>query len=147
MTRDEYEARKRRLEDERQAGIELIEAGHQAQLRALELVWMLSSGEQATLPPPPRSLKKPVPAPAPAPARPKLKQVSDDVLAVFWDLPGELDRHDVCRAIGYDPPRNALFRVLNGLVEDGYLHVAEPGVGRVPTRYSRVAQPPAKPDA
>jgi hypothetical protein len=66
MTRDEYEARKRRLEEERQAGIELLEAGHQAQLRALELVWMLSSGEQATLPPPPQSLKKPVPAGTPA---------------------------------------------------------------------------------
>jgi len=44
VTREEYERQKRRLEAERQAGIELLDAALAAQHRALELVW-LTTGE------------------------------------------------------------------------------------------------------
>ncbi|HEX6901185.1 MAG TPA: hypothetical protein VF789_15780 [Thermoanaerobaculia bacterium] len=45
MTRDEYEQRKRRLEGQLQAGVELLEAAYREQIRALELVWMTRSKE------------------------------------------------------------------------------------------------------
>jgi len=38
MTRDEYEARKRRLEGDLRSGMELLEAAFQTQFRALEMV-------------------------------------------------------------------------------------------------------------
>jgi len=54
MTRDDYEERRERLDEELRAGIELLQAAHAAQARAQELVWM-SSGDQApAVAPPPR---------------------------------------------------------------------------------------------
>jgi len=47
------------------------------------------------------------------------------------------DRNDVCQALGYEPDRNSLFRILNELVQDGRLLIVQRGGGRVPTRYSR----------
>ena len=40
MTREEYEARKRRLEGDLRSGMELLEAAFQTQFRALEMVWI-----------------------------------------------------------------------------------------------------------
>ena len=47
MTREEYERRRHRLDEERRAAIELFEAAHRAQLWALELVWLMSPENQA----------------------------------------------------------------------------------------------------
>ena len=49
VTREEYESQKRRLEAERRAGIELLDAALAAQRRALELIW-LTTGEGAVAP-------------------------------------------------------------------------------------------------
>jgi len=46
MTREEYERRKRRIEEETRTAVELVEASGRVQLRALELVWM-TSGEDS----------------------------------------------------------------------------------------------------
>ncbi|HYN22787.1 MAG TPA: hypothetical protein VE078_17635 [Thermoanaerobaculia bacterium] len=43
MTRDEYERRKGRLEEQLRAGIELMESAYRAQVRALDLVWMVQA--------------------------------------------------------------------------------------------------------
>ena len=53
MTREQYEQRKRRLEEQLRAGIQLLESAYLAQVRALDLVWMLQaeeSGAGADLP-------------------------------------------------------------------------------------------------
>src|SRR5215218_1441952 len=78
MTRDEYEARKRRLEEDLRSGMELLQAAFQTQFRALEMVWMGASGEPVSMP---------QAAPAPAapetkrPARRSVGQVYADLLA------------------------------------------------------------------
>jgi len=46
MTRDDYEERRKHLDEGLRAGIELLQAAHAAKVRALDLVWM-SSGDQA----------------------------------------------------------------------------------------------------
>jgi hypothetical protein len=38
MTRDDYEERRKRMDEELRAGIELLQAAHAAQVRALDLV-------------------------------------------------------------------------------------------------------------
>jgi hypothetical protein len=63
--------------------------------------------------------------------------VYEDVMALYWKLPAEFDRNDVCQALGYEPDRNTLFRILTELVQDGKLVMTQRGGGRVPTRYSR----------
>ena len=45
MSREQYEQRKRRLEEQLRAGIQLLESAYQAQVRALDLVWMLQEEE------------------------------------------------------------------------------------------------------
>ena len=64
MTHNQYEQHKRRLEEQLRAGIQLLEAAYQAQIRALELVWTLQveAGEAAPF-------ISPEPAPAPSPPK------------------------------------------------------------------------------
>lgn len=47
MTRQEYEERRRRLDEELSAGRELLEASHRAQVRALDLHWAAEQGSAA----------------------------------------------------------------------------------------------------
>ncbi|HET9226677.1 MAG TPA: hypothetical protein VFR31_08420 [Thermoanaerobaculia bacterium] len=77
MTRDEYERRKQRIEEQLRAGIELMESAYRAQMRALDLAWMVQAEEDAEAPPPP-----PVPEPAsppPLPPRRSAPEVDADV--------------------------------------------------------------------
>ena len=131
MTRDEYEARKRRLEEELRSGMELLQAAFQTQFRALEMVWMGTSGEPVSTPPP---------APAPEAERPTRRspeQVAEDVFAVLEELPEPFDRSDICRAVGYQPDRVALYRLLTDLVREGELRIESRGEGRRATTYRR----------
>ena len=43
MTHDEYVQRKQRLDEQLRGGIELLQAAHRQQVRALDLVWMTSA--------------------------------------------------------------------------------------------------------
>lgn len=136
MTRDEYESRKRRIEAELQSAVELLQASAQAQLRALEMVWMSSSGEPAMTSAP--SYRQPAAPPAPTrPSRRSLAQVYADVSAALPRLPELFDRNHVREAIGYEPDRVALFRVLNDLVAEKTLSVQVRGGGQRPTTYLR----------
>lgn len=144
MTREQFEARKLRLEEERQAAMDLIQASHDTQLRALEMVWMGFSGEPATMPsplpppPPPAAAPVPVMAAPQKPPRPHPSQIYQDVTAALLGLPEVFHRNHVCKAIGYEPDRVALYRVLNELVEDGKLSIQVRGEGKKPTQYRRV---------
>lgn len=132
MTRDEYEARKRRLEEELRSGMELLHAAFQTQFRALELVWMGASGEPAAAIPPPPAAPE-----TKRPARRSVGEVYSDLAAALPSLPETFDRGDICRAIGYEPDRVALYRLLRELVRDGTLRIQDRGEGRKATKYSR----------
>jgi hypothetical protein len=137
MTRDEYEVRKRRLEDELRSSMELLQAAFQTQLRALEMVWMGFSGEPVSTPPPaPLSVAVPDAVPA-HPVRRRLGQIYADVEAALPQLPEVFDRNHVRQRLGYEPDRVALYRVLNELVAAGSLRVEVRGGGQTPSTYRR----------
>ncbi|MBW8875249.1 MAG: hypothetical protein JF614_09830 [Acidobacteria bacterium] len=149
MTHDEYEHRKRRLEEELRAGIALLETAFRHQLRALELVWAATGGDEVEIPPPVVALpvaRKPLPAapslPAPPvtppqPARRGAWELFDDVVTALPEIPDVFDRNDVCRAIGYEPDRGSLYRTFQELIGEGAIAVERRGTGKLPTRYKK----------
>ena len=136
MTRNEYEARKRRLEEDLRTGMELLEAAFQTQFRALEMVWMGASGEPVSMPQAAPAPAAPPPA-AKRPARRSVGEVYTDLLTALPSLPETFDRGDICRAIGYQPDRVALYRLLRELVRNGTLRIEVRGEGRKATKYRR----------
>jgi hypothetical protein len=155
MRSDEYERRRRALEEQYQADLELIRAGHQAKLRALEMLW-LASPEAAPVPPA---------SPAPAPPSPAAASVSiaahetltsDETLAsashepavrgsfrealeaILPDLPEVFDKADIVRALGYTPTRPTLHRVLGDLISDRHIALDMPGRGTTSSRYRKL---------
>ena len=154
MTREQYEQRKRRLEEQLRAGIQLLESAYQAQVRALDLVWMLQAEELAAGPvAEPVAVSSPESAPAPTPAKqeplpepsppPRLgiAEVERDLRAALPRLPESFTRGDVCAALGYEPDRSALYRLLRELVQKGSIRVESVGSGRKATIYRRTAAP------
>jgi hypothetical protein len=138
MTRDEYEASRQRIEEQTRIGVDLLQAAGQAQLRALEVLWLTTSGEPVRLTPSPSTLERPsAPPSTPAEPRRSLGRVYQDLMKVLPELPETFDRNDVCRALGYKPDRTALYRILNELVRDGKLRVSRRGEGRKPAKYTR----------
>ncbi|HYG63438.1 MAG TPA: hypothetical protein VEL74_12725 [Thermoanaerobaculia bacterium] len=139
MTREEFERRKQRLEEQLHTGIELLQAGHRVQIRALEMVWMLAAQEAETaaaaVPVSRQPARQPEPPPVP---RRGLPQVEDDLRAVMEGLPPVFDRSDVIQALGYEPDRRTLYKLLQELTREGTLAVEEPGFGRKPSRYRKV---------
>ncbi|MBW8878014.1 MAG: hypothetical protein JF614_23880 [Acidobacteria bacterium] len=149
MTHDEYERRKRRLEEELQAGVELLETAHRHQLRALQLVWAAMGGEGVEIPPPVVASAAVAVYTAAAPALPAPTEVSpararrgpwelhNDVVDALDVLPDVFDRNDVCRVIGYEPDRGSLYRTFLDLKQEGALVVQKRGSGRSPTLYRK----------
>lgn len=135
MTREEYEDRRRRLDAELRAGIALLEQGHRAQVRALDLVWNMEDPSS----PAPRvqpSTPPAVPASAPRPRRRPL-ELANAVREALYKLPPVFTKDDISRALGETADRRNLFRVLLDLVKEGYLTIEERGQGRTPTSYRR----------
>ncbi len=135
MTREQYEATKHRLEEELRAGIELLERAHTAQLRALDLVWMLHAQEEA-----PAAAAPAPPAPAPPAAAPRRKtadEVWDDFEEVYSSLPSRFTRQDVCERLGYEPERGTLYRLLETFRREGRLRLQDRGSGRRASIYEK----------
>ena len=143
MTRDEYERRKRRLEEEMRAGMELLEAAHRYQLRALELVWVATGGDGAAIIPPPvvapSALEpaSPLAAEPPRSGRRKAGELREAVQTALAQVPEVFNRNHVCAALGYNPDRGSLYRVLQELQEEGTLVMKSRGDGSVPTTYRK----------
>jgi hypothetical protein len=140
MTADEFEQRKLHLEEELRAGVELLETAFRHQLRALELVRAATGGEIPEVPRPTTRPEAPVLRAPAAPARaPRLGTgvLLDDVRTALAGLSGDFDRNAVCAALGYEPERSSLYRILQGLVTAGQLSLARPGSGKVPTLYRK----------
>ena len=132
MTREEYDERRRRLDEELRAGRELLEASHRAQVRALDLHWMAEQGSAVPEPPPERR-----------PRRPAL-ELYDAVCERLDDLPEVFTKDDLCRALGETPDRRALFRVMQDLAREGWIRLEDRGAGRIPSSYRRLASPASK---
>jgi hypothetical protein len=146
VTRDEYERSMERLAEQRRWGIELVETAYQAQVRALDLVWMLQgegagsgpvTGASSTAPSAPAPAKQEIRPPAAKPRRRLGAEVETDVYAALPRLPETFTRRDVCAALGYEPDRGALYRTLKRLVEEGHAQVVSLGDGQRPTVYRR----------
>jgi hypothetical protein len=135
MTHNEYEHYRRRLDDQLASGIELLKAAHAQQVHALELVWKMTSSEapvRAAVPAP----ETPVAAPAPAPRRGTSDLISD-IQTALPSLPEVFDRKAVIQALGYEPDRSSLYRILKEMAREGVIVQVSVGEGRVPTTYRR----------
>ncbi len=158
MTHDEYEERKRRIEAQHRAGIELLEAACRQQLRALELVWMTTAEGDVAFsgmpleplagfsdPPPASPPATASPAPTevkPVPSRPQRRaawQLLEDVEQALAKVPKVFDRNDICGVLGYEPDRASLYRILQQLAGEGILALEDRGVGKLPSRYRKLA--------
>ena len=98
----------------------------------------LSSPEPAPTPTPAK--QEPLAAPSPPP-RPGAANVERDLRAALPRLPERFTRGDVCAALGYEPERGTLYRLLQELVQKGSLRVEAVGSGRKATVYRRADAP------
>lgn len=53
-------------------------------------------------------------------------------------VPEVFDRNDVCRALGYEPDRGSLYRVIQELMREGSLTIQRKGSGKATTRYRKI---------
>ena len=131
MTREEYEERRRRLDEELRAARELLETSHRTQVRALELHWEAEKGSAApVLAPPPEK----------RPRRPAL-ELFNAILDRLDDLPEVFTKDDLCRALGETPDRRALYRALTDLAREGWIELEDRGKSRIPSSYRRLESP------
>lgn len=132
MNSAEYERRKRLLDEQLRADLELIRAGHEARLRALDVLRddsrceTLASAETQT---------------GSAPAAPAVRRNSvHDILSIFPQLPEVFDKADAVRILGYIPHRATLNRAWDQLREEGKIAMAQHSDGRRPTRYRKLPE-------
>ncbi len=152
MNQSEYEERRRQLDAQLRAEVELLYQAYLVRLRALETL-QLGGGHFAGFPlqlPAPPGLAELLPSPAagsPAtPAPPPVPQkrrassftLFETVANRLDELGDTFDKTDVCRVLGYEPNRATLYRVFQLLQQDGAIEVDTAGTGKVPTRYRRV---------
>jgi hypothetical protein len=135
MTREHYDQRRRQLDAELRAGIDLLESAHRLQVHALDLAWTMLSQEPL---PPAAPAASPARPSEQAPAKRRPNNLLDDLDAALARLPESFDRNDVCRELGYQPERSMLFRALQDLVAEGKIAILQGGEGRKPTRYRRL---------
>jgi hypothetical protein len=134
MNSEEYERRKRLLDERLRADLELIQAGHEARLRALDALRDGSGGET----PAPAETQTETQTGA-APAVPAVRRGSvHDILNVFPQLPEVFDKADVVRILGYVPHRATLNRAWESLRSEGKIVVDHPHDGRLPARYRKI---------
>jgi hypothetical protein len=140
MEHNEFEQHKRVLDDQLRAAIDLLKAGHAAQMRELEARWQVAETGAAASESPsgstPESPPDPEPA-APAQVRQPAGSLYDAVLSVFAELPEEFDKNDILRALGYSPNRVSLFRVLRTLGQEGWIENKTFGAGRTVSVYRK----------
>lgn len=146
MTREEYEARKRLIDEQHRSTIELIEAGRQAQHRALDLIWL--AGAEKVVPgvsgsPVRRLAAAPVVEEVPVPAAPAKRRGTYELLgqieAVLPSLPELFDYNDLSQALGISLDRGAVRRNLQLLVEEEILGLEPTESGRFRLRYRKLA--------
>ncbi|MFL6260876.1 MAG: hypothetical protein ACJ76Y_14295 [Thermoanaerobaculia bacterium] len=148
MTREQYEEQKRRLAEQHRSLVEMVDSAYQTQLRALDMVWRMMSGEGPADPrPAPTPPAPPQPAAPTPPTRRRRRagELYEEVLATLPRLPKPFVFSDVCQALGYKPDRGSLYRTLQELKELGYIAVHSDGTGTLPTQYRNLV--PREPES
>lgn len=140
MKRNEYEQRKRILDEQLRTALDLVHAGHRAQVQMLEILWRTSGGEAAEAPEAP-PLPEPPEAPLPSSPLPKPRRAAHDlyfeVLEALPRLPEDFTKNDVIRCLGHSPDRASLFRVLQTLRDEGSIELQSEGSGKRPAVYHK----------
>ena len=137
MTREEYEKRRRALEEQLRADIALMNAAHETRIRSLERLWQ-DTAEVSLDSARPVESAAPVPPEKPAPRQIRPRgSVLNDLDAAFPRLPKDFDKHDVIKALGYEPAHTTLFRALRQLQAEGTLRIEDHSSGGVTTRYRK----------
>jgi hypothetical protein len=152
MTHNEYEQAKHRLENSRRAGLDLVEAAYQSQLRALDMVRDLLSGTAgAPVPTAPPAASTPAAEAAPASPPPPRRQqragdVAGDFRRIYRQLPETFGRNDIHALLGYEPDRGALYRILAALSTRKVIFIETVSLGRRPAVYRKLAAdlPPSR---
>ncbi|HEX4498792.1 MAG TPA: hypothetical protein VIE43_24145 [Thermoanaerobaculia bacterium] len=144
MTHNEYEQAKHRLEDSRRAGLDLVEAAYQSQLRALDMVRDLLAGTaDVPLPTAPPAASPPAVealAPPPPPRRQqRAGDVAGDFRRIYRQLPETFGRNDIHALLGYEPDRGALYRILAALSTRKVIFIETVSLGRRPAVYRKLA--------
>jgi hypothetical protein len=142
----DHERYRRQLEKQLRADAELLYAAYVAKLRAYETVHSLGGGVALDLlPPADLPLALPAAAPpaqaAPVPAPPKrggANELHNAVCELMGQLPEVFERADVYAALGYEPHRASLHRVLMNLVHDGWTQIEKWGGGRMGNLYRKL---------
>lgn len=135
MTRNEYEARRRRLDEELRAAMELLKSGHLAQVQMLDLLWKMSTDGTAV---PATPATPPPPAPPRRPRRRGPGELVDEVIELLPELPEVFTKDDVAQALSEPVDRSSLFRVLQELQGSGWFKLDRPGQGRYATAYRQI---------
>lgn len=135
----EYQRRRRQLDEELRAGIEMLQEGHRAKVEALDRLWPTAAEGAPAAPPAPPEPLAPTP---PHPERREAGDLRDDVEKALAGVGDEFEKRDLCRALGYTPNRTSLYRVLLDLQWEGRIEPLRLGRGRRSTRY-RQASPTA----
>lgn len=146
MDEREYERRKQDLESQLEAGIELLRAGARAQRTALDLVWTASPSNPraGVLPFEIPLAQRPAPPPPPPPPPPERRkrwgagQLRAAVEAALQKVPEEFDRTDLLAALGANPDRGSLYRILDDLRLEGAIERLQSGSGQSPSRYRKL---------
>lgn len=149
MRSSEYEQRRRAIEEQLQADLELIRAGSQAKLRALEMMWLHSAESDGETPrnEAPAGVETPgetVPrerrADEQAAVSPR-RDVLSDAEAVLPGLPELFEKRDLVQALGYEPSRSTLFRALDALRVKGKIEIVLYSTGGTRTQYRKLPEP------
>ena len=145
MTREEFEQHRRWLDEQLRVGVELLQAAHATQVRALQLLWASASGGAAAPGSPPSDPGARNAAPPQKTPRRHAYELEGEVRTALARCPEVFDPRDLCSALGYEPHRASLHRVLEKLVLAREIALHERGEGRRPSKYRRLVSGP--PDA
>lgn len=135
----EYQRLRRQLDEELRAGIEMLQAGHRA--KVVELDGLRVSSTAAPAQPPAPAPASPVVAAEPT-QRLEPGELLADVELALTEVGEVFRKSDLCAALGYEPQRSTLHRVLAELQRDGVIQVDHPGSGRRATRYRKIVSSP-----
>lgn len=137
MKRDEYEQRKRILDQQLRTALDLVHAGHRAQIQMLEMLWRTSEAEGEPTPTaePPEAPPLQETAPPPSKQRRGAHSLYFDIVEALPQLPQDFTKHDILRCLGYSPDRASLFRVLETLQKEGAIELRSKGAGKIPATY------------
>jgi hypothetical protein len=149
----EYERRKRAIEEQLAADLELIRTAAHARLEALETLWRAAaaqggqdtrnetpaSAETQSAQPPDEVQAPGSPSLAPTAVVRRRGDVLKAILETFPHLPDDFDKADVVRLLGFEPSRPTLHRAWDRLLQEKKIAMSRHSDGRRPTRYRKLA--------